>query len=138
MDINLLIAIIAAFVTVLGLFITQYLARRSDLYARKIPIYVDLLDAIQGALRMRRAKEPVAFKSEVTSRVVTWGSNQVVLAYAALRGSLIAKEANASDFEIKKLLGHLLIQIRKDLGHSDRQAPARFDELTAMLFFADL
>ena len=43
-----------------------------------------------------------------------------------------------NDAEIKKALGDLLAGIRKDLGHADRQAPARFDELIAMLFFADV
>jgi hypothetical protein len=62
----------------------------------------------------------------------------VVLAYAELRAQLTSKAPNIPDSEIKKALGSLLIEIRKDLGHADRQAPARFDELTAMLFFADV
>ena len=138
MDVNVLIAIIAASATLVGLFVTQYFARRTDLHARKIPIYIELLEAIQAALRMRRTKEAVTLKPEVTSRVVTWGSNEVVLAYAELRAHLTSKEPNIPDSEIKKALGSLLIEIRKDLGHADRQAPARFDELTAMLFFADV
>lgn len=135
METNVLIAIIGASATVITVFITQYLARRMDLHARKIPIYTELLEAIQVAVRALKTKGAVTLKLEVTARVVTWGSNEVVLAYAELRMHLKSNEPNVP--EIKKALGVLLAEIRKDLGHADRQAPAKFDALTAMLFSAD-
>ena len=136
MDTTILVAIIAAVASLLGYFVKDIFDRRSDLRARKIPIYIELLEAIQAALPVPRTTGTVTLNPEVTSRVVTWGSNEVVLAYAQLRMRLKSRESN--DAEIKKALGDLLTGIRKDLGHADRQAPARFDELTAMLFFADL
>ena len=136
METPTLVAIIAASAAVLGHFVKQSLDRRSDLRARKIPIYTELLEAIQATLHALRTKEAVTLSSQVTSGVVTWGSNEVVLAYAQLRSHLTSQEPNVH--EIKKSLGELLAGIRKDLGHADRQAPARFNELTAMLFFADV
>ena len=136
MDTTILVAIIAAVASLLGYFVKDIFDRRSDLRARKIPIYIELLEAIQAALPVPRTTGAVTLNPEVTSRVVTWGSNEVVLAYAQLRMRLKSRESN--DADIKKALGDLLAGIRKDLGHADRQAPARFDELIAMLFFADV
>ncbi len=136
MDTTILVAIIAAVASLLGYFVKDIFDRRSDLRARKIPIYIELLEVVQAALPVPRTTGAVTLKPEVTSRVVTWGSNEVVLAYAQLRMRLTSRESN--DAEIKKALGDLLAGIRKDLGHADRQAPARFDELIAMLFFADV
>jgi hypothetical protein len=136
METTILVAIIAAVASLLGYFVKDVLDRRSDLRARKIPIYTELLEAIQAALHVPRTKGSVTLMPELTSKVVTWGSNEVVLAYAQLRMHLTSQELN--DPEIKKALGALLAGIRKDLGHADRQAPARFDELTGMLFFADV
>jgi len=136
MDTTILVAIIAAVASLLGYVVKDTFDRRSDLRARKIPIYIELLEAIQAALPVPRTTGAITLRHEVTSRVVTWGSNEVVLAYAQLRMRLTSRESN--DAEIKKALGDLLAGIRKDLGHADRQAPARFDELIAMLFFADV
>jgi hypothetical protein len=85
---------------------------------------------------MQRTKEAVSFKAEVTSRVVTWGSSEVVVAYALLRDRLMSQDPNVP--EIKQYLGEVLAGIRNDLGHADRQAPERFAEVTAILFFEDL
>jgi hypothetical protein len=135
METATLVAIIAASAGLLGHFVKQHLDRRIDLRARKIPVYTELLEAIQAGLRVLKTKEAVTLKPEVTSKVVTWGSYELVVAYAQLRMHLTSKEPNVP--EIKKAFGALLAEIREDLGHSDRQAPAKFDALTAMLFFAD-
>ena len=136
MDTTILVAIIVAVTGILGHFTTHALDRRNDLRNRKIPIYTELLESIQTALHVLRNNEAVTLKAEVTSKVVTWGSHEVVFAYAQLRSHLRSQEPNVP--EIKKCFGDLLAGIRKDLGHADRQAPAKFDELTAMLFFADV
>ena len=135
METNILVAIIGAFGTLLVLLVTQYLARLRELRARKIPIYTELLEEIQAALHLLRQKADVVLKPNLTSRVVTWGSSAVVLAYAELRMHLKSKEPNVD--EIKKVLGTLLTEIRNDLGHKDRNAGVRYDELTAVLFFND-
>ena len=136
METNVLVAIIGAFGALVVLLVTQYHARLMELRARKIPIYTEVLEEIQAVLHVLRKKEAVTLKPKVTSSVVTWGSHEVVLAYAELRMHLTSKEPNVP--EIKKSLGDLLAGIRKDLGHSDKQAPARFGELTGMLFNADV
>jgi hypothetical protein len=135
METPTLVAIIAASAAVLGHFVKQHLDRRTDLRARKIPIYTELLEAIQAALHVLRAKAAVALKPELTARVVTWGSSAMVLAYAELRTLLTSKDPNAG--EIQKALTALLMEIRKDLGHDDRDAGAKFNELTAVMFFND-
>ena len=136
MNTTIVVAVIVASAGILGHFTTHALDRRSDLRAHKIPIYTELLEAIQVALHVLRNKGAVSLNPEVTSKVVTWGSHEVVFAYAQLRNHLRSQEPNVP--EIKKCFGDLLAGIRRDLGHSDRQAPAKFDELTAMLFFADV
>jgi hypothetical protein len=140
METATLVAIIAASAGVLGHFVKQHLDRRLDIikeqHARKIPIYTELLEAIQTALHVLRMKEAVTLKPELTARVVTWGSSAVVLAYATLRMHLIGKEPK--DDEIEEALAHLLTEIRKDIGHDDKNAGKRFDELTAKMFFYDL
>src|SRR5215204_3125124 len=102
MESTILVAVIAALAGLLGHFVKQALDRRSDLRARKIPIYTELLEEIQAALHVLRIKGAVTLKPEVTSRVVTWGSHEVVLAYAELRMHLKSKEPNVP--EIKQLL----------------------------------
>jgi hypothetical protein len=136
METPTVVAIIAASAAVLGHFVKQSLDRRSDLRARKIPIYTELLEAVQAALQAMTKSEPITLSPPVTSRVVTWGSSEVVLAYAVLRTHLKTQDKNIP--EMRKSLGELLAAIRKDLGHADRQAPTKFNELTGMLFFADL
>jgi hypothetical protein len=135
METPTLVAIIAASGAILLHFVQQHFARLADLRVRKIPIYTELLEAIQAALHVLRAKADVTLKPELTSKVVTWGSSAVVLAYAELRMHFNSKEPNLD--EIKKVLGTLLTGIRKDLGHSDGDAGTKFDQLTAMLFFHD-
>jgi hypothetical protein len=140
METATLVAIIAASAGVLGHFVKQYLDRRLDIvkeqHARKIPIYTELLEAIQNALNVLKAKEVVILKPELTAKVVTWGSSGVVVAYATLRMHLISKDPNIN--EIEQDLGHLLTEFRKDIGHDDKNAGKRFDELTAKMFFYDL
>jgi len=135
METPTLVALIAATAALLGHFLKQHLDRRMDLRARKIPIYTELLEEIQTALRVLKTKEAVTLKPELSARVVTWGSASVVLAYAEIRMLLTSGEPIAQD--IKGALRALLAEIRKDLGHDDRSAGARYDELTAMLFFND-
>jgi hypothetical protein len=130
MDKNIFFAIITTF---FGYFIKDFFDRRSDLRARKIPIYIEVLEAIQPALHLPKTEGAVALEPKVTAKVVTWGSDEIVVAYATLREHL---KTQKPDNEIRKALGQLLAGIRKDLGHGDRQAP-RFDELTGMLFSAD-
>ena len=73
MQTTILVAIIAAVASLLGYVVKDIFDRRSDLRARKIPIYIDLLEAIQAALHVPRTKGAVTLKPEVTSRVVTMG-----------------------------------------------------------------
>ena len=135
MDKTILVAIIAALASFLGYVLKDIHDRRSDLRARKIPIYIEVLEEIQPALHVPRTEGAVALEPKVTAKVVTWGSDEVVVAYATLRMHLTSQQPD--NLEIRKALGHLLAGIRKDLGHADKQAPARFDELTGMLFSAD-
>jgi hypothetical protein len=135
METPTLVALIAATAALLGHFVKQHLDRRMDLRARKIPIYTELLEEIQAALRVLKTKEVVTLKPALSARVVTWGSASVVLAYAEIRMLLTSTEPNVD--AVKSALRTLLTKIRKDLGHDDRNAGARYDELTAMLFFND-
>ena len=84
---------------------------------------------------MPKTEGAAVLEPKVTAKVVTWGSDEMVVAYAELRMHLTSQQPD--NLEIRKALGRLLAGIRKDLGHVDRQAPARFDELTGMLFSAD-
>ena len=135
METPTLVALIAATAALLGHFVKQHLDRRMDLRARKIPIYTELLEEIQAALRVLKTKEVVTLKPALSARVVTWGSASVILAYAEIRMLLTSREPNID--AVKSALRTLLTKIRKDLGHDDRNAGARYDELTAMLFFND-
>ncbi|HYO90006.1 MAG TPA: hypothetical protein VEQ40_00130 [Pyrinomonadaceae bacterium] len=128
---NTIFAIITAF---FGYLIKDGFDRRSDLRARKIPIYIEVLEAIQPALHLLKTEGAVALDPKVSAKVVTWGSIEIVVAYATLRQHLTSQQPN--NLEIRKAMGQLLAGIRKDLGHGGRQAP-RFDELTGMLFSAD-
>jgi predicted Rdx family selenoprotein len=136
METTTLVALIAAAAALLGHVVKQHLDRRMDLRARKIPIYTELLEAIQVAVRELKTKGTVTLKPELSSKVVTWGSPSVVLAYAQIR-MLLTSGGEPNTQDIKGALRALLTEIRKDLGHNDRNAGARYDELTAMLFFND-
>jgi hypothetical protein len=140
METAILVSIIAAFAGLLGHFVKQHVDRRQDIlreqHARKIPIYTELLEAIHLALGATRRQEPVTLRPELTAKFVTWGSADVVVAYATLRMHLIGNEREEG--AVEQSLATLLSQIRKDIGHNDKDAGKRFDELTAKMFFYDL
>jgi hypothetical protein len=71
-------------------------------------------------LYLPKTEGAVALDPKVSAKVVTWGSLEIVLAYATLRKLL--KSQKPDNPEIWKALGQLLAGIRKDLGHGDRQA----------------
>src|SRR5204863_6418474 len=117
METTILVAIIAASAGLLGHFVKQHADRRLDIMreqqARKIPIYTELLEAIHTALRAIRRQEHIILPSELTAKIVTWGSADVVVAYGTFRMHLIREKRE--DEEVERALGVLLIRSARKL-----------------------
>ena len=129
-------ALIAAAVAVIVHYVKQYLDRRTELQnelrAKRVLIYTDLLQATQDALARSTSGEHVLRDASLTTRLIAWATPEVILAFTDVWQKI--ERTNASDEKLKSAVADLLAAIRKDFGHDDKQAGARFDELIASIY----
>ncbi len=127
-DIKFLSGVIAIIIPMLTLIITKHIERKSeiirDIRNKKIPVYEELIGlwfTIIAATKSGEIKEdpnPEWVKSfmEVTQKVIIWSSDEVLKTFSKMRKNLISNEPQSAIF----LLEDLMLNIRKDLGHNNR------------------
>lgn len=122
---TLAVAIIAGTVSVLTIIISKHLEHRAtiknELRAKKIPIYEELIaflfkiwrTTIDGAAPPTE-KEILDFMITFNQKLLIWGSDDVVMAFAKFR------KGSQNSADILFLIENIWFAIRKDLGHSNR------------------
>jgi len=120
-------------VSVISALFSKHLERRSAILAhlreKKIPTYekiINFIFSITFAEKLGKKqlsdKEMVKFMAEITQELVIWGSDEMITAFYTFRMMSIENTAGekAEPFAILITVEDLLIAIRKDLGHKNK------------------
>lgn len=98
-----------------------------ELRQRKIPIYEDfikflfrLIGAEKLGCKPMNEKEMQEFFIEFTQKLMIWGSDEVVVKWSKYRRTLIKHSGEQVDFNDMFELENLLLAIRKDTGHKNK------------------
>jgi hypothetical protein len=128
--------LIAAAVAVIVHIVKQIYDRRTELQnelrAKRVLIYTDLLQATQDALARTTSGERVLRDASLTTRLIAWATPEVILAFTEFWQRI--DPTHPSHENLESSVADLLAAIRKDFGHDDKQAGARFDELIAKIY----
>jgi hypothetical protein len=129
-DISVAIVAASATITVsiVSLIISKVMETRAaitqELRAKKIPIYEDLISTLfkylfaekLGEKKMSEA-ELTRFFANLTEKLTIWGSDGIIRAFSTFR---LASSSVAKPEDILFIYENLLLEIRKDLGHKNR------------------
>ena len=123
-------------VTLISVLVSKHLERKaqilSHLREKKVPIYEKIINFIFSLTFAEKLgkqapteKEIVKFFAEVTQELVVWGSDEMIDAFYKFRTESINNadglqtEPNGILFTVE----NLLLAIRKDLGHQNKNIP---------------
>lgn len=123
-------------VTLISVLVSKYLERKaqilSHLREKKVPIYEKIITFIFSITfadklgkKVPTEKEIIKFFAEVTQELIIWGSDDMIDAFYKFRIESI-DNANGLQTEPNEILftvENLLLAIRKDLGHHNKNIP---------------
>jgi hypothetical protein len=129
-DISVAIVAASATITVsiVSLVISKVMETRAtiiqELRAKKVPIYEELISTMfkfqfaekLGEERMSEA-ELIRFFANLTEKLTIWGSDGIIRAFSDSR---LASSRIANPEDILFIYENLLLEIRKDLGHKNK------------------
>lgn len=139
-DPKLAVGIVAASATVIvsliSVLVSKHLERKAQILAhlreKKVPTYEKIINFIFSLTfseklgkKQPTEKEMIKFMAEVTQELVIWGSDEMIDAFYKFRMKSIdnangaQQEPNAILFTVESLL----LAIRKDLGHKNKNMP---------------
>ncbi|MFD8674301.1 hypothetical protein ACFV1A_14590 [Streptomyces seoulensis] len=117
-------AMATVLVTVATLVIGRYLERRksveAEIRASKIPVYTRLVSGLMRTVLdpdSSNADEVAQFLREITPDLITWASDDVLLAWSKFKRESQVLEAEDTIFSFEDLLS----AIRRDFGHNGRR-----------------
>lgn len=139
-DPRLGVGIVAAAATVIvsliSVLVSKHLERKAQilahLRAKKVPTYekiINFIFSITFAEKLGKKqpteKEMIKFMAEVTQELVIWGSDEMIDAFYRFRIKSIdsSNGHQQSPNEILYTVEDLLLSIRKDLGHKNKNMP---------------
>jgi len=158
MNSDLAVAIIAGAVTIFVSTLTIILGKRYEnaklkqerLSEKKIPVYDEITDFylndvldkkklhLEGEEQENREQELVERISKITRLLISWGSDEVIVAWSELRNSTLNYDKVRSEEEkiiqsrlMMNSLAKLLLVIRKDTGHKNQN----LDNFTILSLF---
>ncbi|MGW1376194.1 hypothetical protein ACWD6P_18255 [Streptomyces sp. NPDC002446] len=117
-------AMATVLVTVATLVIGRYIERRKaveeDIRSSKIPVYTRLVSGLMRTVMnpdSSNEDEVVQFLRDITPDLITWASDDVLLAWSKFKreAQVLVSEDTVFNFE------ELLSAIRRDFGHSGRK-----------------
>jgi hypothetical protein len=129
---SIIAGLTAVFVSVFTLVISKYFERKGEVRKehreKKVPIYEDLMDfwfytlfATQMGKQNLSQEEIIARTSDILKGLIVWGSDDVLLEYHKMRTGFMSESPQNVDPKKLLLLENLLLAIRKDLGHKNRE-----------------
>ncbi len=118
-------------VSVMSVIMSRYLETRAtirkELREKKIPVYEDLISFMFKILMATKTgrevteKEMIEFMSDFTQRSMVWAADDVLNAWIRFRvASFDAAEMKAKPFALMFIYEDLILAIRKDLGHKNK------------------
>lgn len=139
-DPKLGVGIVAASSTIIislvSVLISKHLDRKAQIFAhlreKKVPIYEKIINFIFSLTFAEKLgknqpteKEMMKFMAEVTQELVIWGSDEMIDAFYKFRMKSIdsANGTEQNPNEILLTVESLLLAIRKDLGHKNKNMP---------------
>lgn len=139
-DPKLGVGIVAASSTIIislvSVLISKHLDRKAQIFAhlreKKVPIYEKIINFIFSLTfaeklgkKQPTEKEMMKFMAEVTQELVIWGSDEMIDAFYKFRMKSIdsANGTEQNPNEILFTVESLLLAIRKDLGHKNKNMP---------------
>lgn len=139
-DPKLGVGIVAASATVIvsliSVLVSKHLERKAQILAhlreKKVPTYEKIINFIFGLTfaeklgkKQPTEKEMIKFMAEVTQELVIWGSDEMIDAFYKFRIKSIdnANGEQQNPNEILYTVESLLLAIRKDLGHENKNMP---------------
>ncbi|MDH0447474.1 MULTISPECIES: hypothetical protein [Shewanella] len=134
-DPQLSAGIIAASATVLVSVFTVMFSKRQEhkvdienqIRSKKIPVYEKIIEFIfqitfaeKLGKKQPSEKEMVKFFADTTRDLVIWGSQDMVSAFGDFKVGLAELESNNDPAYVLSIVEDLLIALRKDLGHKQK------------------
>lgn len=123
-------------VTLISVLVSKHLERKAHVLAhlreKKVPTYekiINFIFSITFAEKIGKKqpsdKEMIKFMAEITQELVVWGSDDMIDAFYKFRIQSIdsANGLPQEPHEILYTVEKLLLAIRKDLGHSNKNMP---------------
>lgn len=135
-------ALITGFASLSVYLLNQYSGRkkheREEIRKNKTPIYEEIVNFFFNTILHEKLhgkpmpeKKMLSFFVDLTPRLVAWGGDDVVKAFARFRSCAI--EENNDPLEIMRRFQALLIAIRRELGHKTKN----MDEDLVRLYLND-
>jgi hypothetical protein len=134
LDMNLIVAIIGAAVTLTGYYVTRYLERKKEIEIqirnKKFPIYEEFLEfyfkVIFGTKNGKNmgSNEMVNFFQKFNQKAIVWFPDEILKSYIEWKRELEFFSDNNSNENLKKLIfqqENLMKQFRKDIGHKNNK-----------------
>jgi hypothetical protein len=139
-DPKLAIGIVAASTTIIvslvSVLVSKYLERKAQILAhlreKKIPTHekiINFIFSITFAEKLGKKqpteKEMIKFMTEITQELVVWGSDEMIDAFYKFRMKSIDSTKTEKEIsnEVLFTVENLLLAIRKDLGHKNKNMP---------------
>lgn len=137
-DAKLAIGIIGASTTIIvsliSILVSKQLDRKaqvlSHLREKKVPIYEEIIDFIfRVTFAEKLEKKPISeqemveFVTKFTQELIIWGSDDMIDAFYQFRMESINNPDDQNPHKIIFVVENLLLAIRKDLGHKNKNMP---------------
>jgi hypothetical protein len=118
-------------VSIISVLVSKQIERKmiitNELRGKKIPIYEEIIKFIfRITFAEKKGEKPLSEKEVIekmvkfTQDLVIWGSDEVIDSFFQFRNAGVEMEDNKPSFEIMFRVEDLLLSIRKDLGHKNK------------------
>lgn len=130
---GLIVASATVLVSLISVLVSKHLDRKSEILAhlreKKTPTYEKIINFIFSLTFAKKVgkkepseKEMIKFMAEITQELVIWGSDEMLNAFYNFR--MVSIENTNRDlndhYDILTMVEDLLLAIRKDLGHKNK------------------
>ena len=126
-------ATLGGLATIIGHFIVKHLERKAAVVAqlreKKIPVYEDIIRLMfgiafggKGGRKQLNEQEMIKATTDITEKLTIWGSDEMVREFHGFRMSALNQP---SGYETLGRVANLMLAVRKDLGHENKNIGRR-------------
>lgn len=136
LDPNIVVALIAGAVTIVGYFVTRYLERsrliEQQIREQKLPTYEEFMEFMFSIFQQTKSGDDISndedlqkFFWNMNKKSILWLSDRSLKSYSRWKSQSIA-QANSGvhskevSIELMRSFGRLLLDFRKDIGHDNK------------------